>query len=82
MSQNFYITQEQFDAIEAVHNPTSANRSEMYQLIYEALQGESARTADDGSVVLADGNLQAWFGAAVETNSRVGAASTLIRNYT
>jgi Ca2+-binding RTX toxin-like protein len=84
MADTFYITQSQFDQISAAADASvvSGNFADMYQLIYDALLGESAVPDDNGNLVLAEGNVQAWFGAAVEANRGEGAASTLIRVYT
>jgi Ca2+-binding RTX toxin-like protein len=77
MTTPFYITDTQFQAIADARPAPGGNYEAMYRLIYEAVQGASAVNGSS-----ADGAVQAWFGAAAEANSGVGAASTLIRNYT
>ena len=77
MTPPFYITEPQFKKITDALPTAGGNYEAMYRLIYEAVQDPSAINGSS-----ADGAVQAWFGAAAEANSGVGAASTLIRNYT
>jgi len=54
----------------------------MYTLIHQATLGTSAISSPDGSIVNANGSVQAWFGAAAQANAGEGAVSVLIRTYT
>ncbi len=82
MAETFLLTQSQFDQIEAAFDAFNGNYADMYELVYDALLGQSALPDASGNPVLAEGNVQAWFGAAVEANRGEGASSTLIRVYT
>ena len=78
MPTNYYLSQDQISAIDAVFlNPPTGNAyADRYDAIFTIIQQPDAfGTSADASVV-------AWFGAAAQANRGIGGASDFIRVYT